>query len=694
MGDRADGPGPVGSALPAGAERRSTALLAEVGRVLGGRAPLAARLSALVAVAAGPFGGSALVTLLADDGRTTTAAAAPADPAPEPPDGDRWRAALAAPGASVLPGVPRALVVPLRVDGTEVGALTFAAGDPGRGYDDGDLALATEVGHRVALALEGHRLREHAAVLAGVATGLARAATTAEATTVLADGIRRGLDVGRVGLHRLTGDGRLELLHLRGYPDTVEVDQHAHVRVSEALPLTDAVARREPLWIESTEELLEHYPHLAGVSARTGTQGLAVLPTWSRGAVSGAIALGFDRSRAFRPDDRELAAQLASLAGPAFERTVEADERRTIAETLQRALLPDEPPLVARVPIACRYLPAAQNAHDRHTRAGGDWFDVIELDGGRLAIAVGDVVGHGAEAAAVMGQLRSVLAAHLFDGDGPSTALRKLDRFAGRVPRALASTALCLVLDPEAGTLCWSGAGHVPPLLVDADGPRYLDAASGCVLGVTGAPAPVEEEVSLRPGTTVLLYTDGLVERRTESLDAGLDRLAREAAARAPQAPEELVEGLLGACLGADGPADDVAVVAARLAPGPLTACLPAEPSELPRLRDRVAGWAALAALPAELLGHLQLALGEAVANAVEHAHVEAPPGRPREVDVRVELVRGGVRAVVRDAGRWRTGRDPGRGPGHGLAVVRGLAPDAEIEPGPDGTVVRFTLRG
>src|SRR5918911_1990193 len=134
-----------------------------------------------------------------------------------------------------------------------------------------------------------------------------------------------------------------------------------------------------------------------------------------------------------------------------------------MAETLQRSLLPGELPAVDRLAVTARYLPAVEG-----TSAGGDWYDVLPLPGGAVAVAVGDVVGNGAPAAAVMGQLRSALAGLLLAGFGPARALEVLDRFAGQIAGAAVSTVACLQLDPGTGRLVYSRAGHPAPLLIGA----------------------------------------------------------------------------------------------------------------------------------------------------------------------------------------------------------------------------------
>ena len=184
-----------------------------------------------------------------------------------------------------------------------------------------------------------------------------------------------------------------------------------------------------------------------------------------------------------------------------------------------------------------------------------------------------------------------------------------------------------------------------------------------------------------------MLYTDGLVERRGEILDDGLDRLA--AACREDRAPDRLIPVLLREALGGDQPGDDVAVIAARLLPGPLHERLPAQPASLAVLRRTVARWASAAALPEEQSYDLQLGLGEAAANAVEHAYRGAGPG---EVSCRLDRAESGdVHVEVRDEGSWRPPADPGYR-GRGLRVIAGVGTDVALDHDGPGTRVRFTV--
>jgi serine phosphatase RsbU (regulator of sigma subunit) len=227
-----------------------------------------------------------------------------------------------------------------------------------------------------------------------------------------------------------------------------------------------------------------------------------------------------------------------------------------VAVTLQRAVLG---PTVLPDGFAVHYEPASGTLE-----VGGDWYDVVDLPGGRYGVVVGDVVGRGLPAAAVMGQLRSAIRALLLESHSPAHVLGALDRFAALVPGAVCSTVFCAVVDPAAGTLRYSSAGHVPAIVVDPDGAsRMLTAAGSLPLAVVDELVRPERDVALAPGSTLLLYTDGLVERRDEDLDEGMGRAVTAVVEGRHLTPDALAELLTDQLL-SDAPDDDVAFLLYR----------------------------------------------------------------------------------------------------------------------------------
>lgn len=461
-------------------------------------------------------------------------------------------------------------------------------------------------------------------------------------------------------------------------------------RTGDAACIWDVIRTGQPQrYPEISDDVLaavardhEHLELLRSV----GLGAAMVMPLKARERVLGAFLLGNDRGRALSPDDALLAEELAARAGTAIDNARLFADRTYVAQTLQRSLLPGQLPEFDRLALAARYLPGAPEV-----AAGGDWYDVLALDPHRVAIVVGDVVGRGAAAAAVMGQLRTALATALLYGDSAAAALEHLDRVAVSIPGAAASTVVVLILDLDSGQLCWSLAGHPPPLLIEPADARYLADAVGSPLGIPGRPPYPESTTRIEAGACLLLYTDGLIERRGQAIDEGLDHLAFTAAQLRDQPPATLLDGVLARALPETGPADDIALIAARYLPAPLHQRLRADPRQLSVMRRAVRDWIRAGALPAALSEDLHITLGEAATNAVEHAY-----GHTGEAgDFTYRLTRhgdGAIEVEVRDFGSWHPPPPANHYRGRGLIILREIGVDVVVDPGATGTLVRFRL--
>jgi anti-anti-sigma factor len=596
------------------------------------------------------------------------------------------------------------LAVPMIVRGRVLAVLGLGRQGDARPFNDDDRELVEEMAARAALAVDNAMLLADERAAARRLALLQRAtAELSAATTPVGVGVAAAEHIrqltgpeSRVAVYELDASHRaLVALTISGGSE----DSHrlwAGIPLSAPLVAATAVLERRAVWIEDVARHPYSERQLpAELVASMKAYGLAAnvaLPLTVAGRVVGVIALGFSSVQHFPADERAMLLAVAEQCAQALDRARLYRAEQGIAETLQRSLLPAELPDLERLALAAHYLPGAEG-----TQAGGDWYDVVHLEDDTVAIAVGDVVGQGPAAAAVMGQLRSALSTALLQGCAPAEALELLDRFAARLPGALASTAACLIVDAPAGRVRWARAGHLPPLLVTPDGQgRFLDGdGSGTVLGAPGRASYTEGSVAIEPGATLLLYTDGLAERRGELLDDGLDRV-REVAARLFRSdPARLTARLLTDVLADTDQPDDVAVIAARLLPPPLATRLPADPAQLAGARRAVAAWATATGLTVDTTEDLQLALGEALANAVEHAYTGGGAGA---CEYRVARVAGGgVQVEVTDTGTWRPPPADRGFRGRGLELISALAQDVEVVHGADtptgaGTRVRFRL--
>ncbi|WP_431952109.1 SpoIIE family protein phosphatase [Actinacidiphila sp. bgisy167] len=286
-------------------------------------------------------------------------------------------------------------------------------------------------------------------------------------------------------------------------------------------------------------------------------------PLRGRRRVIGATVLLRRPERApFEPDDLLIAAQLATHTALGVDKALLYDREASIADSLQREMLPDSLPEPTGVRLASRYLPAAQSA-----RVGGDWYDAIPLPGSRVALVVGDVMGHSMTSAAIMGQLRTTVQTLAGLDLSPQEVLYHLDEQAQRLGQDRMATCIYAVYDPIAHRVTIANAGHPPPVLLHADGvAEVLRVPPGAPIGVGGVPFEAVE-LPAPAGATLLLYTDGLVESRTRDVWGGIEmlreRLHSAAAAICPPPLDPLCDEVLE-IVGPGDRDDDIALLAAR----------------------------------------------------------------------------------------------------------------------------------
>ncbi|MFH9060522.1 PP2C family protein-serine/threonine phosphatase [Streptomyces coeruleorubidus] len=323
-----------------------------------------------------------------------------------------------------------------------------------------------------------------------------------------------------------------------------------HEEIVRRLPdlLVPEYARSVDVWLfdhEDDKHRSAPHPAAAVVAARTGrpqyaadhpgglpgvddqppsalnpARPLLCVPLPTRRAPLGVLTLSPPGAR-WDPDDAVMLLELTRRASIAIDNARRFEHNRDIAETLQRALLTDLP-ATPGLSLAARYLPATHGLN-----IGGDWYDAFPQRDGGLITVVGDVTGHGLHAAVMMSQLRTALRAYAVDGDSPGRLLTRLHRFLHHLQPDLYATAVIARLHPDEPTLTWAAAGHPPPVLRLPDGTvRTLDAKPGAMLGIPLTQEIGDHTVRLSPGSTLALYTDGLVERRAQGIDPGIERLA------------------------------------------------------------------------------------------------------------------------------------------------------------------------
>ncbi|WP_422742243.1 SpoIIE family protein phosphatase [Micromonospora sp. WMMD754] len=444
---------------------------------------------------------------------------------------------------------------------------------------------------------------------------------------------------------------------------------------------TDAALRWDSLPDARRQALvaLRDTPLLTPVATRTHGAGIAVEHP------DGTMAIWIDlgEKRPFTEQDQTLLALLAGHIGQGLHRVHQIDQQRETALALQRAILG---PAQLPAGFAVRYSPATLPL-----KVGGDWYDTVELPDGRIAIVVGDCVGHGLRAATVMGQLRSACRALLLQDASPAQALAALDRFAALLPGASCATVFCGVLDPATGRLRYSSAGHPPAIVVRPDGTsQLLEQGRSRPLAVRPGLERPEAEATVPARATLMLYTDGLVERRRQPLTVGIAHATAAIQQGRGTPVEDLATEVMDQLTPEGGYADDVALLLYRH-PGPLELDFPAESSRLAEVRTALRGWLDRCGLAPASAYNVLVAAGEACANAIEHGHRDSPGGRIR---LRAAATADALRLSVTDSGHWRDQNrpaDPHRG--RGLVLMRALMDTITVTPGAGGTTVHMQAR-
>jgi len=542
-------------------------------------------------------------------------------------------------------------------------------------FDRARLFGAERVAHGEA-ELTAHRT----ARLQALTAALSEALTPAQVADAIVGQGTAALGARAGSMSLVSDDGRMfELVRAVGYPDEFVTRWH-RTPVSTRIVPEEAVRTSLPVFLESKDALAVGYGPVANPWATLPDRGArAIVPLIVRRRVLGVLSFLFPEPKAFPEEERAFILTLARQCAQALERARLYEREHRVAETLQRAFLPGSLPRVPGCEIHTAYV-----AGRAESEVGGDWYDVFELPDGRVVMSVGDVVGRGLRAAAIMGQVRQSIRAAALDGHDPAAVFDRVGKLLRLAPEQDGVAAAVFgIFDPGSLTFTYAAAGHPAPIIADGDDVEFLP-TGGALLGLEPRTPPTWT-VTLPSNGMLVLYTDGLIEATHDPLagEAALLSAVRDEL-RHPSADRS--RAILARVVGDIGAPDDIAIVAVSLAAAPvdaLTLVLPASPASHRLVRQSIRRFGAAAALGRERVDDLTLAVGEAVNNAIRHAYTA--PG----VVVRVWARRdgGGVRAEIADEGRWRAERADAYG-GRGLQIMREIVEGLEIATTSAGTTV------
>ncbi len=391
---------------------------------------------------------------------------------------------------------------------------------------------------------------------------LAEALTVEQVVEVITEVGRSAIGADRSAVALIDPDRlRLKTINPAGIPDGP--GSHGDdIPLDRPSIMTTAILTRRPVLIETPDAMRAYFEPETNLDLfleHTDERAWAGLPLLAAGAPLGALRFSFARPRKITEEERVFLEALAGQCALAVERATLFEREHTTAETLQRSLLPDRLPDVPGIVLEASYLPVTSNME-----IGGDWYDAFVLADGRLAVAVGDVMGKGVTAAAGMGRVRNALRALALTDPRPAAVLTGLDRlFAATELEEQVTTVAYVVIDPVTGEGMSGNAGHLPPLLLSQDGrPRLDTTTAGTPLG--WASPRKQYAFRLQKGNTAVWYSDGLVESRDRGLDTGLDELVAVAGQASPEViahPDRLLQYLVDRMLAGHEQDDDVTVL-------------------------------------------------------------------------------------------------------------------------------------
>jgi GAF domain-containing protein/anti-sigma regulatory factor (Ser/Thr protein kinase) len=557
-------------------------------------------------------------------------------------------------------GERSAIVMPLIADDRVLGVIAVARRPRQPPFGNDYLELVSDFARHAAIALALAAGREHA-----LNQELAQADTVDDALRAAAEELRRLWRARRV-LAVTFPTRNSSAATTYGAPQVVSVGEPAQ-------------------WVDvppDTRQMLSSLRDgdlLSPNTTKPGTAGIALQHP------EGVLVVWIDlaEQRPFTLEDQTLLTVLAGRLGQGLQRVHQVDQQRETALALQHAILGP-----AHLPhgFAVRY-----QAASRPLQVGGDFYDIVDLEDGRIALVVGDCVGHGLAAATVMGQVRSACRALLFDNPSPGAALAGMDRFAARLPGAQCTTAVCAVLNPDTGELVYSSAGHPPPILVYADGTtRMLDEGHTIALGIRPDWSRPEAHVTMPARATLVLYTDGLVERRRVVMEQGISRVVDLVEDGGASTLDDVANQIMSGLAPSGGYQDDVVLMLYRH-PAPLELTFPADASHLAPTRTALRSWLTRVRVDPDQSMNVLVAAGEAVANAIEHGHRHSREGT---ITLDATALVDEVQLTITDTGSWKPPQPAAETHrGRGITLMRGLMHDVTINADTAGTTVQLSAR-
>jgi serine phosphatase RsbU (regulator of sigma subunit)/anti-sigma regulatory factor (Ser/Thr protein kinase) len=519
---------------------------------------------------------------------------------------------------------------------------------------------------------------------AQVASELTGALAVAATPRAVAQALATALAAGRphtLVVVALEAEGRrgLELAAVRGGA-LAKLDR---TRASLLEPAASA-GSDAPFMVSGRTAVARRFPDLAR-DAGGALEGVYTVPLLAAGGLGlGCAALLLETPHSLGERERIEIRSYVDQATPVLARTRRQEREHLVAVELQRSLLPDELPERDNLAFASRY-----HAGGVGVEVGGDWYDALRRPDGIVHVSVGDVAGRGIRAATLMAQLRNAFRAYALDHASPAAVILRLLR---HVPDGNMVTTACLALDPYTRRYDYSLAGH-PPVLV-------LDRASGAVTALSDASAPplgFASEDAIREGTgmlagrsTLIAYTDGLVERRGMSIEDGIARVAAILSSAQVETADGLADAILDAATAGGEADDDTAFLIVEV--GEVPPCVdievPADPALLASLRRRLRAWMSLRGIPDADQGDAVLSVHEACTNAIEHGYGMAGG----TIRILAEHEGDALRILIEDHGRWRPPTpDPSRG--FGIRLMETSMHATRIEHGEEGTAVRLELQ-